>query len=114
MAFFTSPTDIGGTWKDWLEGAPKAAYFSAGPFAGISDPASPYNASQRYWAGQQGDVYDQWQGEQGRQIRGGGLDPMSFIDFLDQYDFTSRYAALPPQLRGTTTSRFSPDTRYVY
>ena len=111
MALFTSPLDIGGTWKEWLEDAPTAAYFSAGPFA---DPDSPWNASQRYWAGQQGNVYDQWQGEAGRQIRGGSQNPVSFVDYLDQYDFTQRYSALPPQLTGTTTSRFAPATRYVY
>lgn len=111
MANF-DPLNTKANWGNILRESDTEAYLSAAPFRGTGD--SPWNAFQKYWQGQQGDVYSQYQGQAGQSMRQGQA-PMSFVDFLDDYDFTQRYSALPPSLRpGSSTSRFAPSTRYVY
>jgi len=120
-------------WKDYvLPYAPEETYFSSAPFGGQITAANPFGgreasdvnpfgrgfspASQSYWAGQYGNVMNQYLGEGGRKMRA-GEDPttLSFMDYLEQYPWTERYTAMSPSLRpGGRTSRFSPSTRYVF
>ena len=92
-----------------LESDPKMAYCTAAPFQGSSSPAQ-----KRDWAGQFGNVYNQYSGAVGAALKEGKEAP-SFVDYLKQTPFTERYSSLSPSMRpGGGFRRFSPGTRYMY
>lgn len=93
-----------------LESTPESAFYSAAPFGdtGFSPMA------QQYWAGQYGNIQNQYLGELGRAARN-QKDGPSFVDFLEDYPFTQRYTAMSPALRpGGSFRRFAPSTRFMY
>lgn len=96
--------------SSWLEAVPEAAFYSAAPFGdtGFSPMA------QQYWAGQYGNIQNQYLGELGSAMRNQQQAP-SFVDFLEDYPFTQRYTAMSPALRpGGSFRRFAPSTRFMY
>ena len=107
-------------WSDFLEDFPEAAYYSAAPFGAGPSVSKPFGggfapAAQQYWRGQYGNVMNQYMGQWGRSLREGQFPEMTFRDYLGQYPWTQRYTALSPAMRpGSTASRFSPATRWVY
>jgi len=100
---------IGG-FESFLEDVPEAAYYSAAPFTGDMSPAQ-----RQYWAGQYGNIQNQYMGELGRQMRDQERPAMQFTDFLDAYPWTERYTRLSPRLRpGSGTTRFNPGVRRYF
>ena len=103
-------------WKEYvLPYEPQAQYYSAAPFGGGATTDSPFGggyapAAQQYWAGQYGNVMNQYMGQIGQMMKG-GQDPttLNFQDYLDKYPWTQRYTALGPGMRpGGRTSRYAP------
>jgi hypothetical protein len=74
---------------------------------------NPY-ASRRYFQGQFQNIYNDFLGAQGRALQGGQLPSQTFTQFLEQYPFTQRYAALPPELAGRSLGSFAPRVQYSY
>ena len=98
-------------FMDYLEYEPTAAYYSS-PRGTSFSGGSP--GRRRYYQNQFQDVYNEFLGALGSQIRQGGEPTMRWTDYLESYPFTERYAALPPQQAGRTTARFNPSTRHIY
>jgi len=97
--------------RDILPYEPQPAFYSSAPFGGGFSPAS-----QQYWAGQYGNVMNQYEGERGRMMKR-GEDPysMTFLDYLEKYPWTERYTALSPAMRpGGRTARFTPSARRLF
>ena len=108
-------------WQEYvLPYEPQAAYYSAAPFGAGASAGQPFGgghapAAQQYWAGQYGNMQNQYMGYAGRAMRQGQEPEMNFMDYLDQYPWTERYTALAPPMRpGGLTSRFAPGTRRMY
>jgi hypothetical protein len=116
-------------FMDFLDTDPAVAYYSSPraqafmlgmPSEGY-DPIDPKDAGvlgsqgrQRFFRNQYEDAYSEYLGSLGQQIRGGTAPTGSFADYLSDYPFTERYAALTPQQAGRTTNRYSPSTRHIY
>ena len=98
-------------FMDFLELTPESAYYSA-PAWGEFAQQSP--GTKRYYQNQFQDVYNEFLGALGSQIRGGGIPTKRWSEYLDEIPFAARYAALTPQMAGRTTGRFSPTTRQIY
>ena len=71
-------------------------------------------ASRRYFQGQFQNVYNEFLGQQGRALQGGQIPSQTFSQFLDQFPFTQRYSALPPEMSGRGISVFAPRVRFSY
>ena len=104
---------------EFLETQPAAAYYSSPGgmafMAGMSPAA--YQAipmDARAYENQFQNVYNDYLGALGTQIRGGVAPTLRFTDYLEQNPFTERYAALTPQQAGRSVSRFSPSMRQIY
>ena len=105
-------------WEDFLnssfneymlEAEPSMAYFSSAPFQGGYSPAQ-----QQYWGSQAGNVWSEYQGQEGSALRGMG-EPTTFTSFLEDMPWTERYSSLSPSLRpGGGSRRFNPTARYMY
>ena len=106
-------------FREQLDEADSAAYYS---FA--NDWATPNQ--QMYFQNQFQNVYNQYLGALGASLRQGSsgaeggpasvteaLSP-TFMDYLENYDWTDRYTSLPPAMRGDFTSQFNPRTRQIY
>ena len=98
-------------WTNFLEKEPASAYYSSP--AGMSFYGQSPNA-QRFYQTQFQNIYNEFLGSLGSQIRS-GMDPtMRWADYLENVPFTERYAALSPQQAGRTTRQYSPGTRQIY
>tara|TARA_R100000306_G_scaffold37350_1_gene37514 strand:- start:172 stop:486 length:315 start_codon:yes stop_codon:yes gene_type:complete len=80
----------------------------------FGNPYGTSPASRRYFQGQFQNIYNDFLGAQGRALQGGQLPSQTFTQFLKQYPFTQRYAALPPELAGRTLGSFAPRVQYSY
>ena len=80
----------------------------------FGNPYGTSPASRRYFQGQFQNIYNDFLGQQGRALQGGQLPSQPFTQFLQQYPFTQRYAALPPELSGRTLGSFAPRVQYSY
>lgn len=99
---------FGGTsFLDFLEEEPRTAFFS------FQDQFGKAPAQQRYFQGQFQNIQNEFLGQLGQQIRGGGLPTLRFADFLSQFPFTQRYAQLSPFQRGERSAIFNPRTRFL-
>ena len=96
-------------YLEWLEESPELAYYSNPMMTGIQRPGE-----RRYLQGQFQNVWSDYLGGLGEQIRAGQDPTAKFQDYLASDPFTQRYAALTPQQAGRTTGRFSPTTRQIY
>ena len=101
------------SWADYqLESDPSMAYFSSGAFS-PGQGVGP--AQQQYWQGQSGNIWNQYQGVLGTELRQGAETPTTFVDFLEGTPWTERYSSLSPTLRpGGGSRRYNPTTRYMY
>ena len=104
---------LGMSWADYqLESDPSMAYFSSGAFA-PGQGMGP--AQQQYWGRQSGNIWNQYEGVLGSEVRQGVESPTTFVDFLEQQPWTERYTSLSPSLRpGGGSRRFNPSTRFMY
>ncbi len=80
----------------------------------FGNPYGTSPASRPYLQGQFQNIYNDFLGQQGRALQGGQLPSQTFTQFLQQYPFTQRYAALPPELTGRTLGSFAPRVQYSY
>ena len=109
---FSDYLDGGSTWGSLLlEQLPQAAYYSspAGQTFGAQG-----SRQQRYFQQNYQDVYNQYMGALGQQMRQGQNPNLSFQQFLEQDPWTSRYSQLPQAARGVNTGVNNPRTRFLY
>jgi|TARA_R100000306_G_scaffold62174_1_gene67450 hypothetical protein len=98
-------------FMDFLETEPAAAYYSSPggqAFRGGSQ------GQQRYFQNQFQDIYNEFLGGLGQQIRAGQVPTMRWAEYLENVPFTERYAALSPEQAGRSRRRYSPSTRQIY
>lgn len=104
--------DNGSAWGSMLlEQLPQAAYFSSPTGQGFGRQ-SP--RQQRYFQQNYQDVFNQYMGSLGEQLRSGQTPDTTFSQFLESDPWTSRYTALPQAQRGMNTGMYSPRTRFLY
>lgn len=147
--FFSNPfvDYLGGDptvdFTNMLEYKPQLAYYSS-PTAKKFTRAGTSPARQQFFQRSFGDIYNEYLGELGEQIRypstppmppdftaAGGVSPISptttsrgglptlkFQDFLKDDPFTRRYTRMSPEMRGQFGSErqrtSSPTTRFIY
>lgn len=99
-------------WKKLLEGEPEALYHSFRPQYGRGQGRFR-PGQERYFKGQFGDVWNEYLGKLGQQIRGGQEPSLQFSNFLEAFPWANRYSSLPPELRGETNRRFAPPVRWL-
>ena len=80
----------------------------------FGNPFGTSPASKRFFQGQFQNVYNEFLGNQGRALQGGQLPSQTFSQFLEQFPFTQRYSALPPEMSGRGVSGFAPRVRFSY
>ncbi len=97
---------------DFLEegpGGPEAAFFS------FQDQFGGSPAQQRFFSGQFPQIQQEFLGQLGQQIRQGGQPSGTFVNFLENFPFTQRFAGLTPFERGgARRSQFAPRTRSLF
>ena len=112
---------------DFLGGAPEETYFSfQDRFQGRGG-----GTQKRYFQSSFNDILKQFRGNLGQSIKsmfpqeGGGQ--LSFEDltqqqlgqlptfnrFLENFDFNQAFGRIAPSVRGATTARFAPTTRFM-
>jgi len=67
---------------------------------------------QRFFQNQFQNIQNEFLGQLGETIRGGGLPTQTFQSFLEDFPFSERFGSLPPALRGALTNRFAPSIRF--
>ena len=104
-------------FQSMLESDPQTAYLGqVGQQYGVDQKDRSAGKARDYFAGQFGNVYNQFLGVKGRELMN-RTDPSkmtSFTDFLSNQPFTQKYGALTPAQKGTSNRRFSPSTRFIY
>ena len=80
----------------------------------FGNPFGTSPASRRYFQGQFQNIYDEFLGQQGKSLQGGQMPGQNFQQFLQEFPFTQRYAALPPEMTGRTLGSFAPRGQYSY
>lgn len=105
------------SFAGFLEERPQVAYYSS-PTGMAFGGRSP--ASQKFFERSFGDIYNQYLGELGSQIRdyssGKTKDTpsLTFTEYLKRDPFTDRYTAMPPTARGSFTGSYAPQTRRIF
>lgn len=95
--------------QELLAHEPRSAFFSFQDQFGSKSPRQ-----KRYYQGQFSNIYNQYLGMQGAQLRAGQAPQQSFTGMLENFPFTSRFGSLPPAARGEFPSRFAPATRSLF
>jgi hypothetical protein len=108
LAYYSSPAGL-----SYMAGMTPAAY-QAIPMDARATQAPASQTRRRVYENQYQNVYNDYLGALGTQIRGGVAPTLRFADYLEQNPFTERYAALTPQQAGRSVSRFSPSMRQIY
>ena len=119
MSFMSSNDfDITNPFANILEEMPTAAYYSS-PTGQSFAQQSPKKRS--YFENQFQDIYNQYLGALGSQLRGGALPTLKFQDYLENANpysgtdlFTSRFQGMTPMQRGDYYSYIAPRTRFMY
>ena len=120
-------TSRGFELTDFLGGAPEETYFSfQDRFQGRGG-----GTQKRYFQSSFNDILRQFQGNLGQSIKsmfpqegGGQLDFANlnqqqlgqlptFNRFLENFDFNQSFGRIAPSVRGATTARFAPTTRFM-
>ena len=98
-------------WLDFLEGEPKATYFSYGDKFG--GPRGSQR-QRRFAQDQFSDIYSQYLGNLGRQARAGTAPTGTFTDFMGGFDFDQWYRQqVPYEQRNQGFSDLAPRTRFL-
>ena len=93
--------------QEMLAAVPEAAYFS------FEDQFGQAPTQRRFFQGQFQNIFNQFLGGLGQQIQRGESPTNTFSDFLGNYNFGQQFGQLPPSVRGATTSRFAPTSRFL-
>ena len=104
-------TGMNNPFLGYLEEEPAVGYFSSPRGAEFMGGAP---AKRQYYQNQYRDVYNEFLGALGSQIRGGNAPTLRWTDYLEDYPFPERYAALSPTQAGRGRQQFSPRTRQLY
>jgi hypothetical protein len=80
----------------------------------FGSPFGTSPAAKRYFQSQFQNIYNEFLGNQGRALQGGQLPSQSFTQFLEQFPFTQKYSALPPEMSGRGISGFAPKVQFAY
>jgi len=99
---FASPQDI-------LAESPRSTFFSFQDQFGQGGGPN----QRRFFQNQFQDVFNQYLGGLGQQLRQGSIPQGTFEDFLGDFNFSGEFGRLPPSIRGATTQRFAPPTRFL-
>ena len=94
------PNDL---WAGWLGDNPQAAYSS------YQNQWKTPN-QKKFFQSQFGNIQDQYMGQLGQMVRGGGAPTLEFEDFLKQFNWGQSYNQLAPQ---QNTSRYNPWVRWM-
>ena len=109
---YSSFLNNGSSWGSLLlQQMPEATYFSSPTGMGFG-AASP--RQQRSYQQGFGDIYNQYLGALGTDLRQGGTGNVTFDQFLQTDPWTARYAQLPQAMRGANTGMYNPRTRFLY
>jgi hypothetical protein len=93
--------------KTILGEAPKTTFFSfQNQFGGAP-------TQRRHFQGQFQDIYNQYLGTLGQDIRQGQAPTRTFLDFMGNFNFSEQFGQIPPSIRGGTTGRFAPPARFL-
>ena len=101
-----------GPWPSGRSSPWEEASRAQGQMFGSPFGTSP--AARRYFQGQFQNIYDEFLGQQGRALQGGQMPGQNFQQFLQEFPFTQRYSALPPEMTGRTLGSFAPRVQYSY
>ena len=93
--------------QEMLSAMPEASYFS------FQDQFGQAPTQRRFFQGQFQNIFNQFLGGLGQQIQQGESPTNTFSDFLGNYNFGQQFGQLPPSVRGATTSRFAPSSRFL-
>ena len=97
---FLNPQDI-------LGEAPEATFFS------FQDQFGQGQTQKNFFRGQFKNIFNQFLGGLGQELRQGQLPTGTFTDFLGDFDFNQQFAQTAPSLRGGLRGRFAPPTRFL-
>jgi hypothetical protein len=87
--------------------APKTTFFSfQNQFGGAP-------TQRRHFQDQFQDIFNQFLGTLGQDIRQGQAPTRTFLDFMGDFDFSQQFGQIPPSIRGGTTGRFAPPARFL-
>mgnify|MGYP001597426970 CR=1 FL=1 len=103
-------TSQGNPFLGFLEEEPKTAYFSyANQFGGA--PRS--QRREKFFQNQFSDIYNQYLGRLGGQVRGGETPGLKWNDYLGGFDFNKWYQEqVPYEERNPQQGRFVPETKW--
>ncbi len=91
---------------NFLNQEPEAGYFSY-----QNQWKSPNQ--KKFFQSQFSNIQNQYMGQLGATIRGGGEPTQNWTDFLGQYDWGQQFQSQTPQQRGIDTSRYNPFTKWL-
>lgn len=94
-------------WFDFLSQSPETGYYS--------QPEIPsFTPNQRrVFENSYNDIFNEYQGALGRQIRMGEDPTLRWTDYLQQNPFIERYGGMLPSERRERPEVFSPPTRWL-
>jgi hypothetical protein len=92
---------------DILAEAPEATFFS------FQDQFGQGQNQKNFFRGQFKNIFNQFLGTLGQEVRQGQFPTGKFTDFLGDFDFNQQFAQTAPSLRGGQTGRFAPPTRFL-
>jgi len=90
-----------------LREEPETEYFS------FQNQFGQAPTQKRFFQGQFQNIFNQFLGGLGQQIKRGEEPTNTFSDFMENYNFGQQFGQLPPSVRGATTSRFAPTSRFL-
>jgi hypothetical protein len=93
--------------QDFLAESPETTFFSFQNQFGRSPN------QRRFFQGQFRNVFNQYLGNLGQQLQQGKQPDANFSNFLGDFNFSGQFGRLPPSIRGATTQRFAPQTRFL-
>ncbi len=97
------PNDL---WAGYLNDNPDAVYFS------YQDQWKSPNA-KKYYQEQFSNIQNQYMGQLGQMVQGGGAPSMEFADFLKNFNWGQNFQQNAPRSQTQNTSQFNPWTRWM-
>ena len=93
--------------EDFLGADPQLEYFS------FQDQFGRGQKQRDYFKSQFSDILNQFRGSLGSTLQQGNIPTNTFSDFLENYNFGQQFGQIAPSMRGATTSRFAPTSRFL-
>ena len=97
--------------EDLFEEEPRLGYYSK---IASFNPYGQTKSLRQYYENAFQNVFNQYLGALGGQVRA-GVDPtLRFGDYLEQFPFQQQFEGLDPGERGAYTARYAPRTSFLY